>query len=263
METTKSADGTLIAYDRTGDGPPLVVAVGALCDRRTFRPPGALTERFTVTTFDRRGRGDSGDTQPYAAAREIEDLAAVVRAVGGGSAVYAYGHSSGATLVLRAAASGVPLVKLVAYEAPFMIPGTRELARDPVGHITSLVAAGRRDEAVRYWMTDVTQAPARILPMLEKFPAWKAMLALAHTLPYDLIINGDQGVPVDDLARINMPALVVGGVSSPPWFHRTVEATAAAIPGARLRMLQGCDHNVPHEVVSAVMSEFFLGSQRR
>jgi pimeloyl-ACP methyl ester carboxylesterase len=260
METTKSADGTVIAYDRAGEGPPLVIAVGAFCDRRTFDPPAELTARFAVYTFDRRGRADSGDTPPYAPAREIEDFAAVVEAAAGGSAVFAYGHSSGASLVLRAAAQGVPLARVVAYEAPFIAAGTRELAEDPVGHITWLVAAGRRDEAVRYWMTEVTQAPPEVLPMLENSPAWPRLQALAHTLPYDLLLNGDEGVPADVLAAITAPVLVVGGARSPDWFHRTVEATAAAIPGARLRMLEGYDHNVPAETVSAVMTEFFLST---
>lgn len=260
METTKSADGTVIAYDRKGDGPPVVITVGAFCDRKTFDPPAELTSQFTVYTFDRRGRGDSGDTAPYSPAREIEDLAAVVGAAGGGGAVFAYGHSSGASLVLRAAAQGVPLTRVVAYEAPFIAPGTRQLAEDPVAHINDLVAAGRRDEAVRYWMTDVTQAPPEVLPMMENSPAWPGLQALAHTLPYDLLLNGDQGVPVAELATITAPVLVVGGARSPDWFHRTVEATAAAIPGARLRMLEDCDHGAPREVVSAVMTEFFLGT---
>jgi pimeloyl-ACP methyl ester carboxylesterase len=260
MQATKSADGTVIAYDRTGDGPPLVVAVGAFCDRKTFSPPAGLTARFAVYTFDRRGRGDSGDTPPYAPARELEDFAAVAEAAGGGSAVYAYGHSSGASLVLRAAALGVPLVKVVAYEAPFFAADSRQLAEDPVSHITGLVAAGRRDEAVRYWMTDVTQAPPEVLPRLENSPAWPALQALAHTLPYDLLLNGNEGVPADELAKITAPVLVVGGARSPDWFGHTVAATAAAVPGARLRMLEGCDHNVPAETISAVMTEFFTGS---
>ena len=260
MQATKSADGTVIAYDRTGDGPPLVVAVGAFCDRKTFSPPAGLTARFAVYTFDRRGRGDSGDTPPYAPARELEDFAAVAEAAGGGSAVYAYGHSSGASLVLRAAALGVPLVKVVAYEAPFFAADSRQLGEDPVSHITGLVAAGRRDEAVRYWMTDVTQAPPEVLPRLENSPAWPALQALAHTLPYDLLLNGNEGVPADELAKITAAVLVVGGARSPDWFGHTVAATAAAIPGARLRMLEGCDHNVPAETISAVMTEFFTGS---
>jgi len=255
METTKSADGTVIAYDRTGDGPPLIVAVGAFCDRRSFVPPAGLTERFTVYTYDRRGRGDSGDTQPYSPDREVADLAAVVSVavLESGSAVYAFGHSSGGALVLRAAAQGVPLTAVASYEAPFVIPGTREVAADPADRIREMVAAGRRGDAVRYWMTSVVAAPAQ-----EGSPAWPALEALTHTLPYDIALTGDQGVPAS-LSEIAMPVLVLGGGTSPDWFHRTVRETAAVIPGAKLVMMEGYDHGVPPEVIAPVLTEFFLG----
>src|SRR6266700_3836314 len=213
METTKSADGTVIAYDRSGDGPPLVVVLGAFCDRKTFVPPASLTSRFTVCTYDRRGRGDSGDTPPYSPALEVADLAAVIEAISGpgapgaGAGAFAFGHSSGAALALRAAAHGVPVAAMVAYEAPYTIPGTRELAEDPSGRITELVSAGRRADAVRFWMTDVVRAPAEVLPMMENSPMWAGLQALAHTLPYDLALAGDQGVPVDYLAKIAVPVL--------------------------------------------------------
>ena len=257
METTKSADGTIIAYERTGDGPPLVVAVGAFCDRRTFVPGSALTSRFTVYTYDRRGRGDSGDTQPYAVEREVEDLAAVVSAASGSSGVFAYGHSSGGALVLRAAAAGVPLAAVASYEAPFAVPGTREVPADPAGRIRELVAAGRRDDAVRYWMTTVVAAPPQVLRMMEGSPAWPALAALTHTLPYDIALTGDQGVPAA-LAAIAVPALVLGGGTSPDWFHRAVRSTADVIPGAKLVMVEGYDHSVPTEVLAPVLTEFFL-----
>ena len=263
METTRSADGTVIAYERAGDGPPLVVAVGAFCDRKTFVPPAGLTARFTVCTFDRRGRGDSGDTAPYSPDLEVADLAAVIEAVAGsgGSGAFVYGHSSGGALALRAAGHGVhsgSVAAVASYEAPYVIPGTRELAEDPAARITEMVAAGRRADAVRYWMTDVTGAPAGILPRLENSPAWPALQALAHTLPYDLALGGE-GIPVDYLAKITVPALVLGGEKSPEWFRRTVEATAAAIPGARLTMIPGHDHMVPAEVIAPVLADFFLG----
>ncbi|MGH3284044.1 MAG: alpha/beta fold hydrolase [Streptosporangiaceae bacterium] len=258
METTKSADGTVIAYDRTGDGPPLIVAVGAFCDRRSFVPPPGLTSRFTVYTYDRRGRGDSGDTQPYSPDREDEDLAAVVSAAHSGSDVFAFGHSSGGALVLRAAAQGVPLTAVASYEAPFVIPGTREVAADPADRIREMVAAGRRGDAVRYWMTSVVAAPAQVLTMMEGSPAWPALEALTHTLPYDIALTGDQGVPAS-LSAIAMPVLVLGGSNSPDWFHRTVQETAAVIPGAKLVMMEGYDHGVPPEVIAPVLTEFFLG----
>ncbi len=269
METTKSADGAVIAYDRTGDGPPLVIVLGAFCDRKSFVPPASLADRFTVCAYDRRGRGDSGDTQPYSPDREVADLAAVIEAVSGsgtgapGSGAFVFGHSSGAALALRAAAHGVPMAAVVAYEAPFVIPGTRKLAEDPTGRITALVAAGRRADAVRFWMTDVVQVPAEVIPTMENSPMWAGLQALTHTLPYDLALTGDQGVPVDYLAKITAPVLVLGGANSPDWFHRTVEATTDAIPGARLVMLDGQDHGAPPEVIAPVLTGFFLGSLGR
>jgi pimeloyl-ACP methyl ester carboxylesterase len=264
METTKSADGTVIAYDRTGDGPPLIIALGALCDRKTFVAPASLASRFTVVTYDRRGRGDSGDTPPYSPDLEVADLAAVTSAVssgkaGPGDAPFVFGHSSGAALALRAAAQGVPMTALVAYEAPYIIPGTREVAGDAPARITALVAAGRRADAVRFWMTDVVAAPPEVLPMMENSPMWAGLQALAHTLPYDLALTDGPGIPVDYLARITVPVLVLGGANSPDWFRRTVEATAGAIPGARLVMLDGQDHGAPPEVLAPVLTDFYLG----
>jgi pimeloyl-ACP methyl ester carboxylesterase len=259
METTKSADGTVIAYDRTGDGPPLVVVVGALCDRQTFVPPAELASRFTVCTYDRRGRGDSGDTQPYSPDREIEDLAAVVEAAGG-AGVFAFGHSSGGALALQAAARSVPFAAVAAYEAPYVIAGTRELAEDPAPRIRAMVSSGHRSDAVRFWMTDVVQAPAEAVTMMEGSSMWAGLEAVAHTLPYDLAVTGDQGVPADELAKITVPVLILGGGNSPDWFQQTVEATAAVTPGARLVMVDGHDHGVPPEVITPVLTEFFLGS---
>ena len=152
------------------------------------------------------------------------------------------------------------MAAVVAYEAPYVIPGTRELAEDPSGRITALVSAGRRADAVKFWMTDVVHAPAGMIPAMENSPMWAGLQALAHTLPYDLALTGDQGVPVDYLAKITVPVLVLGGANSPDWFHRTVEATSDAIPGARLVMLEGQDHGAPPEVIAPVLTDFFLGS---
>jgi len=250
MKTTESADGTVIAYDRTGDGPPLIVSVGAFCTRRTFVPPEPLTSRFTVYTYDRRGRGDSGDTQPYAVEREYEDLAAVAAATGE-DAPFLYGHSSGAAVALRTAASGAArFAAIAAYEAPFDAP---EVPGDPAGHIRELVRTGRRGEAVMYWMSEVVRLPAEMtLPA----PWMKALEPLTPTLPYDIALT-EGGVPFEELARITAPVLILGGAKSPTWFRRSVMDQTAATPGARLVQVDGYDHNVPSEVISPILIDFF------
>jgi len=255
METVKSADGTVIAYDRVGAGPALIVSVGAFCTRHTFVAPPELRQRFTVITYDRRGRGDSGDTQPFAPEREYEDLAAVAVAAGPEPA-FVFGHSSGAAIVLRAAAAGVPLAAVAAYEAPFDNEDTPRPAIEPADHIRGLVRAGRRGEAVRFWMTEVVHLPNEMIAELEGAPWAKALEALTPTLPYDLAVAAG-GVPTAELAQITAPVLVLGGVNSPAWFRRSVAEQAAAIPGARLQMLDGYDHNAPPEVITPILTEFF------
>ncbi len=261
METTKSADGTTIAYDHVGDGPPLIVSVGAFCTRKSFVPPPELTRQFTVYTYDRRGRGDSGDTPPFAAEREYEDLAAVAAVTGGRP--FVFGHSSGAAIALRAAAvpavwpaAGVPLAAIVAYEAPFLNEDSPRPPVDPAQHIRELVAAGRRAEAVRFWMADVIGLPAEMIAHMEGAPWAKALEALTPTLPYELAVT-EGGVPVAELAKITVPVLILGGENSPGWFRRSVAEQAAATPGARLMMLDGYDHDAPPEVISPILTEFF------
>src|SRR5215469_8396738 len=142
MQTALSADGTNIAYDRSGDGPVLIVSVGAFCTRHTFVPPAELTRRFTVVTYDRRGRGDSGDAASFTPEREYEDLAAVA-ATTGTEPPFVFGHSSGAAIALRAAAAGLPVAGIVAYEAPFASDDPPLPEADPADHIRQLVRSGR------------------------------------------------------------------------------------------------------------------------
>ena len=253
MDTVKSADGTIIAYDQVGDGPPLIVSVGAFCTRRTFVPPDDLAARFTVYTYDRRGRGDSGDTQPYAPEREYEDLAAVASV--GAETPSVFGHSSGAAIALRAAARGVTMAALVAYEAPFANDDTPPPPADPAARITALVAEGRRGEAVEFWMRDVVHLPAEVVAGMKKMPWFKGMEPLTPTLPYDIAVT-DGGVPTAELAAITVPVLVLGGGNSPAWFQRSVAEQAAAIPGGRLQMIDGYDHNAPPEVIASILLDF-------
>jgi pimeloyl-ACP methyl ester carboxylesterase len=255
METVTSADGTVIAYDRVGDGPVLVVCVGAFCTRTTFVAPRGLARQFTVVTYDRRGRGDSGDAGPVAAEREYEDLAAVAAGAGAGTP-FVFGHSSGAAIALRAVAAGLPVAGLVAYEAPFGNDDTPVPAVDPDERIRELVGAGRCREAVVFWMTDVVRLPEQALGQLDGAPWVTALEPLAATLPYDLAVT-EGGVPEAELGKITAPVLILGGGESPAWFRRSVAEQAAATPGARLMMLDGFGHNAPPEVITPILIDFF------
>jgi pimeloyl-ACP methyl ester carboxylesterase len=255
METVKSPDGTVIAYERAGEGPALIVSVGAFCTRQTFVAPEELTRRFSVITYDRRGRGDSGDTEPFAPEREYDDLAAVA-AVTGPEPPFVFGHSSGAAIALRAAAAGLPLAGVAAYEAPFLNEDTPQPSIDPAEHITELVRSGRRGEAVRFWMSEVVRLPAEMIAQFDGAPWARAMEALTPTLPYDLAVTAG-GVPADELAKITAPVLILGGANSPAWFRRSVADQAAAVPGARLQMIDGYDHNAPPEVIAPILIGFF------
>ena len=255
METATSADGTVIAYDRAGAGPALIVSVGAFCTRGTFAAPPGLTAQFTVVTYDRRGRGDSGDTAPFTPEKEYEDLAAVAAATGS-QPPFLFGHSSGAAIALRAVAAGLPAAGVVAYEAPFTNDDTPQPETDPAERIRRLVSAGRDRDAVIYWMKDVVRVPQPVIAQMDGAPWVTALEPLARTLPYDLAVTGG-GVPAGELGRITAPVLVLGGANSPAWFRRSVAEQAAAIPGAQRRTLDGYDHNVPPEVIAPILASFF------
>jgi pimeloyl-ACP methyl ester carboxylesterase len=255
METVKSADGTVIAYDCAGDGPALIVSVGAFCTRQAFVAPGTLQQCFTVVTYDRRGRGDSGDTQPFAPEKEYEDLAAVAAATGP-EPPFLFGHSSGAAIALRTAAAGLPAAGIVAYEAPFLNEDTPQPAVDPADRIRELVNSGRRGEAVAFWMSEVVRLPAETLGQIDGAPWVKALEPLTPTLPYDLAVTAG-GVPTAELEKISAPVLILGGKNSPGWFQHSVAEQAAATPGAQLKMLHGYDHNAPPEVITPILIEFF------
>jgi len=254
VETVTSADGTVIAYDRAGDGPVLIVSVGAFCTRHTFAAPRDLTQQFTVVTYDRRGRGDSGDTEPFAPEREYDDLAAVAAA--GTGPPFVFGHSSGAAIALRAAAAGLPLAGIVAYEAPFASDDAPLPQADPADRIRQLVSSGRNREAVIFWMTDVVRLPEQALAQLDGASWVTALEPLARTLPYDLAVTAG-GVPAAELGKIIAPVLILGGSNSPAWFRRSVTEQAAATPGAQLKMLDGYDHNAPPEVITPILASFF------
>jgi len=269
MKTVTSTDGTTIAYDQAGTGPLLVLVDGAL-NSRSFGLNGPLApilaDRFTVVTYDRRGRGDSGDTQPYAVQREIEDLEAIIDAVGGPA--YVYGISSGAGLALEAA-SAVPtkVAKLALYEPSFVVDGTRPpVPADAIQQVTDLLARNRRGAAVKLFLREDAQVPAMVVAVMPLMPAWGKLKAAAHTLPYDLtIMDGRQQgrpLPVGQWASLTAPTLVMAGGKSPAWLQNAALAVAQALPGATHQTLPGQTHIVKPGPLAPVLAEFFTRTPR-
>jgi pimeloyl-ACP methyl ester carboxylesterase len=251
MDTVTSADGTAIAFTRAGTGPALLLVDGAMCYRGMGPMPALaerLTDHFTVYTFDRRGRGESGDTAPFAVEREIEDLEALVAHAGG--TAYGYAMSSGAALAIRAAAAGVPWRALALYEPPFTGPKqnySRELGE--------LLAAGRRGDAVERFLT-VVGTPAGAIAGMRVGPGWPLFESIAPTLAYDDAALGDGSVPRDEAALVKVPTIVLDGGASPA-IMRAAATTAAAIPQARRVTLAGQTHDVAPDALAPVLVEFF------
>lgn len=260
-----SADGTEIAYEATGTGPALVLVDGAMCSRAMGPARGLAKElgsRFTVYCYDRRGRGESGPgTSPYAVEREIEDLAAVLEAAGGRAHVF--GASSGAALALEAARVGAPINRIVTYEAPFILDGTRPPNDPQLGRrVQQMVDGGRRGDAVKTFMRTVG-VPAPFVVLMRLMPAWKQLTAIAHTLPYDfaIVLEHEQGKPLptgyyDD---VEPATLVLAGGKSPEYMRNAQAAIAEAVPEARFEVLPGQTHMIKPKVVGPVVTEFLLG----
>jgi pimeloyl-ACP methyl ester carboxylesterase len=245
FQTVTSADGTPIAVEKTGGGPPVILVGGAFNDRSTVAGLAAvLAPDFTAVTYDRRGRGNSGDSPAYAVEREIEDLAAVIAHAGGTAGVF--GHSSGAILALEAAQRGLAIGKLAAYEPTYVIEGTRPRpADDLASRLRALIDAGQRDQAAALFLADNVGMPAEVIDGMRSSQMWGWFTGLAHTLPYDTAVCGPGMVlPAGRLAAIRVPVLAIGGGASPPWLPAAARAVADAIPGARYVTLDGQDHGV-------------------
>jgi pimeloyl-ACP methyl ester carboxylesterase len=266
INTTTSKDGTVIAYDRAGDGPAVVLVHPAFGHRAGSPEFAGLAQLlaasgYSVYTYDRRGRGESGDTQPYAVERETEDLDAMIAAAGGSAAIY--GMSSGAALALWAANQGLPITSLALFEPPFIVDDSRPPMPDDVrSKLESLCAAGRRGDAVALFMTNVG-TPAEMVAQFRTQPWFAGLEAVAPTLAYDVaILEGtQQGRPLSPsrTAHVTQPTLVI--VSSPglPWMHNGCQALVDALPDARLTALEGEFHALKPEVLAPAVSNFFAG----
>jgi pimeloyl-ACP methyl ester carboxylesterase len=259
MEKVISRDGTTIAFDRLGNGPPIILVDGAFCSRKFGPVPKLapiLAQQFTVIAYDRRGRGDSGDTAPYSVEREIEDLEALIDAAGGSA--YVWAMSSGAALAIRASASGLNIKKMALYEPPFMVGKTGH--RPPVDHEAQLnrfISLGQRGDAAKFALRKIMGAPSIIVTIMQLTPVWSKLKALANTLPYDAAIMEDYSLPTNLLASVAVPTLVNGGEKSPDFLRNAVRAVADTIPNARHSLLKGQNHNVSMKVLAPELLEYF------
>ena len=259
--TALSADGTSIAYDRSGAGPAIILVQSAMTDRShptLVAVAAALAPWFTVYNYDRRGRGGSGDNQPYAVAREIEDLAALI-AIAGGSAMV-FGGSSGAGLALEAAAGNPAISRVVAWEPPYHVdPSAPDLPADFGDRLSQLVSDGRRGDAVELFMTAAAEVPSQAVAAMRADPSWAAAEAVAHTLAYEAAVMGPGNeLPTGRFASVTQPTLVLTGGNSPVWMVNAGKAVAAAIPRATLRVLDGQMHNAAAEALVPELLGFFM-----
>jgi pimeloyl-ACP methyl ester carboxylesterase len=261
MSEVTSKDGTRIAFDRLGDGPELVLVDGALCSR-AFGPMGPLAAllapHFAVLTYDRRGRGDSGDTLPYSVEREVEDIEALIAEAGGSA--FIYGTSSGAALALEAASRlPTPITKLALYEPPYTLDAEGiQRFNEYRMQLLELLAAGRRGDAVELFMRLVGASDGGVAGMRQA-PVWPLFEAAAPTLAYDAAALGDSSVPTERAASVTIPTLVMAGGETFPFIRSAAQALADAVPHARYRTLEGQTHEVIDEAIAPVLEEFFAG----
>ena len=263
MHVVTSKDGTKIAYEKQGEGPAVILVAGALCARLSWSGPHLsklLAPHFRVYNYDRRGRGDSGDTKPYAVAREVEDIEALIDEAGGSACLY--GHSSGAALVLEAAIQLGPTIKnLALYDAPYHEEAADKQAfKDYIKQLREALAVDRRGDAVAAFMQYVGM-PTDQIEAMRQSPSWPLLESIAPTLAYDhaYILGEDSSVPTERAANVDVPTLVMNGGASYAFMYDTAQALSKAIPNAQFRTLEGQTHDVALEALAPVLVDFFTG----
>ncbi len=262
MQTVTSKDGTRIAYECSGSGSALILVGGAFSERAFsgwIKLADLLAQQFSVINYDRRGRGDSGDTQPYTVEREIEDLEALIQVAGGSAMVF--GMSSGAVLALRAASSGLNISNLALYEPPFVLTKDGVPPANFTEKLQDLLDSDRRSQAVRYFMTKGMGVPSFFIWMMRFTPVWSRLKALAHTLPYDVAVMGDTITgnldSIQQWKNVATPTLVVDGEKSPDVLRSASKALAKMMPNAHYASLEGQSHNVSMDVLASTLKEYF------
>jgi pimeloyl-ACP methyl ester carboxylesterase len=256
VEKVTSSDGTQIAFERLGEGPALIIVGGSLADHQFYAPlANELAEHFAVYNFDRRGRGQSGDTEPYVVEREVDDLGALIAYAK--EPVLMYGHSAGSALALRAAASGLDIARLALADPPFTPRGEDEEAAKAehakqAAHIQELNDKGDYKGSAKFFLKDYGLSDEDLEAMFQS-PAGEGMLDCARALPYDYAVLGDGLIPTELAARVNAPTLVLAAEAMP----ETAQALADAMPNARFRAMEASAHELPPEALVPVLKEFF------
>jgi len=265
MRTVISKDGTTIAFDRTGTGPAVILVDSALADRSVcVKLAKLLAEEFTVINYDRRGRGESSDIQPYAVEREVEDIEALVDKAGGSA--FIFGSSSGAVLALEAA-SKLPakIKKQVLYEPPFIVDDSRPpMPADFVEQVKELLARDKRSDALKLFFSSAMGIPGIFITIMRLMPSWSKSKSVAHTLPYYLMVMGDnqrgKPLPASRWVTATMPTLVLTGGKSEAFFHTGGDALAKVLPNAQHRILKDQHHGsvvMSPNVVASEITQFF------
>lgn len=254
--SVRSADGTRIAFERSGDGPPLILieAAGHYRDFSSFKGLAPLLSReFTVYAYDRRGRGESTDATSYAPEREVEDLEALIADAGGSA--HLYGYSSGALLAMRAAAHGLPIGRVAVLEPPLQDDDSKR--PDPLTkELAELVGAGRNRDAVEHFHRSIG-LPADFIAEMRPTAEWAKMESVAHTLVYDCVISDTTTFTL--LRSVAVPALVIDSAGSTDDLSGWAATVAGQLAHGSHRSLAGEWHSVPDDVLAPVLVEFFRG----
>lgn len=267
MKTVNSKDGTKIAFDQIGNGPVVILVDSALASRTICAKLATLLAKdFTVVNYDRRGRGDSTDTQPYAVQREVEDIEALIDTAGGSA--FIFGSSSGAVLALEAASKLPSKVKKQAlYEPPFIVDDSRApMPVDFLDRVKAALAQGKRSDALKLFFSTAMGIPGFFIFIMRLMPSWSKSKAVAHTLPYDLAIMSDtqQGKPLSKSRWVaaSMHTLVLTGGKSETFFHKAGDTLAEVLPNAKHKILKDQDHGsavMSPNVIASEMIQFFKG----
>lgn len=266
MDKVFSADGTAIAYEQQGRGPVVVLVGGAFMARGDSAGlAGLLAEHCTVITYDRRGRGDSGDSPEYDVQREVEDLDALIERVGGEAMVF--GMSSGAVLALEAVARGSAVTRLALYEPPFITDSSRApLPADYVARLKELVKQGAYGDAAAYFMTAAVGMPAEAVAGMRQAPFWAGMEAAARTLPYDGQVMGDtmsgRPLPADRWRSVKVPVFVGSGDAGAPHMLTGAQELATLADNFALHVFSGQEHAIAPELLAPALNGFFTTGAR-